>query len=665
MEKTRKIKDLLWLLVSFGAVAGFMRLGFGLGATTNLSDAVPWGLWKILNMVAGVALSTGGFTLGFLVYVLRLKRFRPLMKAAILVAFLGYGSSLFALLFDIGLPYRFWHPIIMWNDTSFLFEVFWCVLLYFNVCLIEALPPVLQRFGLKRVEKFLHAIAFGVVVVGISLSSLHHSSLGSLFLVTPQRLYSLWYTPLLPELFILSAMGAGMMTVVLAKMVYAWFYAPETVFGLPAPTCEINTGKSKVVRASTQRTYGQDLPMLTQLASIASWILGAYLVLKVIDLTYFGKWSVLFRGTWESWLFVIQLLVSAVIPVVLMALPSTRRTPAGVWWASLSALAGLMINRLDVGIFGYFRSAGTVYFPSLTEWALGIGVVAAAALVFLFTVENFAIFDDGWRERRSLRSRFSGSFDSLAHVWNVALHSDVHRITLLVGVAIPLAWIVLYPPFRADYGINRASPVKPPIGVDVERATLKLEGNRGGMFATFTHLQHQKDMGGKASCVKCHHMSLPGDKSTPCFRCHSDMIRARSIFNHEAHFGYVAKKEGLQGLHPVNESCVFCHGRYKPYTTSNAKTCIDCHRKDMRITDTVKVKPRFPLAPPFMEAMHKSCIPCHRKEAKKGKKKNLGECFTCHPGLKPRALQRPADIAPLNSGDKKTPSTILPVSSKR
>ena len=200
-RSTRHVKDLLWIVALAGLVAAVFRLWFGLGATTNLSDAMPWGLWKVFNMVGGVALSTSGFTVGLLVYVLRLERFRPYLKPAILVAFLGYGCSCTALLFDIGLPQRFWHPIFMWNMHSFLFEVFWCVLLYFTVTAIELLPVIIERFRTEKIVRWLHRIAFGVVVVGISLSSLHHSSLGSLFLVTPLRLHSLWYSSLLPVFF--------------------------------------------------------------------------------------------------------------------------------------------------------------------------------------------------------------------------------------------------------------------------------------------------------------------------------------------------------------------------------------------------------------------------------------------------------------------------------
>jgi Ni/Fe-hydrogenase subunit HybB-like protein len=104
-NKTRILKDTLWFFVFFGLIAAIFRIWFGLGATTNLTDAVPWGLWKVFNMIAGVALSTCGFTLGFLVYVLKIEKFKPLLKPAILIAFLGYGSSCFALLFDIGLSY--------------------------------------------------------------------------------------------------------------------------------------------------------------------------------------------------------------------------------------------------------------------------------------------------------------------------------------------------------------------------------------------------------------------------------------------------------------------------------------------------------------------------------------------------------------------------------
>jgi len=276
-NRTRTIKDLLWIIALAGLVAAIFRLWFGLGATTNLSDAYPWGLWKILNMVGGVALSTSGFTVGFLVYVLRLKRFQPFMKPAILVAFLGYGCSCAALLFDIGLPHRFWHPIFMWNINSFLFEVFWCVMLYFTVTAIELAPVFFERFRAEKIARALHRAAFVVVVIGISLSSLHHSSLGSLFLVSPQRLHPLWYSPWLPLLFIVSAMGAGLMVVVLTRIIWARWHESESIFGLQSdqqvPLIRLTNGGRTAV--FTRGPEGPEMPRVRALATIASGILGA------------------------------------------------------------------------------------------------------------------------------------------------------------------------------------------------------------------------------------------------------------------------------------------------------------------------------------------------------------------------------------------------------
>jgi Ni/Fe-hydrogenase subunit HybB-like protein len=146
-------KDVLGVVAVLGAVAILMRLGLGLGASTHLSDAVPWGLWKILNMVAGVALATGGFTLACVVYVLRLETYRPLLRPAILIAFLGYGSSCFALLLDIGLPHRIWHPLFYWNEHSFLFEVAWCVMLYFSITVVEVVVMAAKGMPDERLSR--------------------------------------------------------------------------------------------------------------------------------------------------------------------------------------------------------------------------------------------------------------------------------------------------------------------------------------------------------------------------------------------------------------------------------------------------------------------------------------------------------------------------------
>ena len=611
-EEHRWIKDLLWFFAFVGLLAIVFRLWFGLGATTNLSDAAPWGLWKILNMVAGVALATGGFTVGFLVYGLRLERFRPLVRPAILIAFLGYGSSVFALTLDIGLPHRIWHPLVMWNEHSFLFEVAWCVLLYFTVTIIELSPTFLERMRLDRLTGFLHRIAFAVVVTGIALSSLHHSSLGSLFLVTPQRLHPLWYTSMLPVHFILSAIGAGIMVVVLVRLLVArWFEHRPIVAG------------------------DQKFSMLQSLASIGAAILAGYLVIRIGDLIFTGTWRYLVAGTWESWLYAIELSASAVVPVVLVAMPATRRSPPAIAFAAALAAFGLVLNRLDVGIFGYLRDAKAAYIPSLNEWALSLGILSAAGLVFFYVVENYPIFDDDWKRRRKARQEFMPTFDKASRVWQRALGGELNRAGLVAVFALPVAWALLYPAASPSDRLD-PSPATPPIALDAERAILRIDGNRGGMATVFPHREHQDRLGRKESCVRCHHLSLPGDHSTPCSRCHQDMERVTVLFRHEAHFSAVAASKNLVGWIRSNHSCTECHEPTETRGPDAAKPCLDCHRKDMTPAREIVDPLGMARAAGYREAMHGTCRVCHQKERDRVERPELAECATCH--RTPRSL---------------------------
>ncbi len=638
-DRIRKLVDLLWVLTFFGAVSIAFRLWFGLGATTNLTDQVPWGLWKIMNMVAGVALATGGFMVGFLVYVLRMERLRPLIKPAILVAFLGYGSSVFALFLDIGLPWRIWHPIVMWNEHSFLFEVAWCVMLYFTITIIELSPTILERLRLQKLAGRLHSIAPGVVIVGIALSSLHHSSLGSLFLVTPVRLHPLWYTTFLPVHFILSAMGTGLMVVVLAKILYSSLYDPRRVFGTSAsePEC----GRCGAPGGNAPRIPGPDVPLLSNLAAIAGGVLAFGLALRLTDLFRTGAWRHFQAPTWEVALFSAELLLLYVIPLGAAASRSLRESPAGLVFASVSAAGGLLFNRMNVGIFGYFRDAGQIYVPSLAEWALSLGVVAAAGLVFLFVSQHCAVFDEGWEDRLRIHRRFDPAFDKLSGVWYRALRDGFHRTSLLAVLVLPAAWIALYPPFR-EGGRSYRLEARPPVAVDAERTALKLEGRGSAPPVVFKHLDHQKRLGQKESCGLCHHVSLPRDHNTPCSRCHRHMEAATDLFDHASHLSLVAEAERMSGRLRDNRTCGICHRPGEAETKATAKPCLECHRKDMSPRREPQGYWDLASACGYRRALHKNCIACHRKEAERSNRPALQECGTCHPPYSGEAIPRPS-----------------------
>lgn len=629
-NKIRLIKDLFWIVALSGLVAAALRLMFGLGATTNLSDGVPWGFWKVFNMIAGVALSTSGFTVGFLVYVLKLKQFKPFMKPAILIAFLGYGCSCVALLFDIGLPLRFWHPIFMWNINSFLFEVFWCVMLYFTVTAIELAPLIFEKLKAEKIAKFLHGIAFVVVIIGISLSSLHHSSLGSLFLVSPQRLHLLWYSPRLPLLFIFSAMGGGIMFLVFVRIVWAWLYNPEPVFGKVSDDKSdmIQDSRGAVCAITALRQPGSEMTAVSRLAMIGSGILLVYFVLKIADLFLLGSWPTLLTDKPENILYITELGLGVLVPLILIA-SKLRRRPVAVGIAGALAAFGLVFNRLNVGIFGYFRDAQEVYWPSLSEWALGLGAIAAAGLVLMAASENMPIFDD-----RPARTPFSKVWSrrpgTLRQAWNIVLSDSLHRVTLIAVFIIPAAFILMYPP----YSHPEKSVIEPSMGLDLQRRVLKINGDRQAFATTFNHADHQKRLGDSTSCVKCHHVSLPGDRSTPCFRCHRHMHDSTMIFNHEDHQRFVAKKEALPGWHAENQSCTICHTPGVPRTRTSSKDCLECHQDDMYLAGRPAAEEELMYAVSYCQAMHENCLACHKREAAQPEFADIDQCATCHETLR-------------------------------
>ena len=410
MRRLPVLKEILWVVTTFGAVAIIARLMGGLGATTDLSDSMPWGIWKILNMVAGVALATGGFVLAAVVYIFNLRNFKPVLKPAILIAFLGYGSSCFALFLDIGLPHAIWKPIFYWNHHSFLFEVAWCVLLYFSITILETAPIVLEKFKYDKLVSLFHKITIPIVILGITFSTLHHTSLGSLFLVAPSRLHSLWFTNWIPVLFILSAIGAGIQMVILVFLGYSYFYRRE-----------------------------MNLSLLAGLAKGSAIILGVYFILKMADLALRGQLPILFSGQWEAGYFLAEILLGIMIPIGIIVVPKARASTIGLAFASTSAVTGLILNRVNVGIIGFLGTADANYFPTLAEFSLSLGVIAMAALAFIYMIENFRVFEERPAHDPARAPFVLDEFDHIGKAWAFDMMSNRARISLLVAISAPLA----------------------------------------------------------------------------------------------------------------------------------------------------------------------------------------------------------------------------------
>jgi formate-dependent nitrite reductase membrane component NrfD len=263
----------LWVVT-----AGVMVLRFsgGMGAMTNMSDTYPWGVW-VGFLQAGVALSGGGFVMAATVHIFHIKRFEPILRPVVLLAFLGYSFVAMTLFIEVGRPYNLWHPLAMWQHHSIMFEVAWCVTLYLTVLAVEFSPAVLERLGLHKAVDVLHRVAIPIVIVGVILSTLHQSSMGSMFLIVPQKIHPLWYSPLLPVFFLISSVAVGLCVTVVAS-----FYSA--------------------------RLFGKTLErwLLADLARAASWILFLYGVVRVVDISARGAWARLFDPAWLGGLFLLE-----------------------------------------------------------------------------------------------------------------------------------------------------------------------------------------------------------------------------------------------------------------------------------------------------------------------------------------------------------------------
>ena len=210
----------LSLLVILSLALLTIRFIYGLGAATNLSDGRPWGFWIVFDDMCGVALAAGGFTLAGIVHIFGREKYRSLYRPAILTAFLGYILVVLSLVVDLGQPWYMWHFFIYWNVDSPMFEVAVCAVLYTIVLALLLSPAVFERleglnFPIIRsikwsiLLKLVRRIEIPLIIAGIIISTLHQSALGSVFLLMPASLHPLWYTPILPALFLISAIAVG------------------------------------------------------------------------------------------------------------------------------------------------------------------------------------------------------------------------------------------------------------------------------------------------------------------------------------------------------------------------------------------------------------------------------------------------------------------------
>jgi len=360
-----------------GAISILARFTGGIGYVTNLTNARPWGLWVGVDVATGVALAAGGFTTAALAHIAGKHYYEAITRPALLTAVLGYTFVVLGLLVDIGRSWAIWKPIFNWNTNSVLFEVAMCVMVYLHVLYFEFFPIVAEQFKdrvnlpgilstfnglvdtiLKVGDAVIGKVMWVFIILGVVLSCMHQSSLGSLMLVAPTKLHPLWYTPILPLLFLTSAFAVGY---------------PMVVF------------ETTLVTSSFK--LDSEMNILAPLTRITIFLLGTYMFLKLGDMFYRGTYVYLLEGTHQTNAFIVEILFGVIVPWVMLLFDKVRNSRRGVFIAASLIVFGVVLNRINVFIVGYKPPLSeNGYFPALGEILVTLGLIATLMFIYRFVV---------------------------------------------------------------------------------------------------------------------------------------------------------------------------------------------------------------------------------------------------------------------------------------
>jgi len=358
-------KAIFLVIMVAGVYSTYIRFSRGLGASTNLSDQFPWGIWIGFDVMCGVMLAAGGFTLTAAVHIFNIGRWHAIVRPTILTAFMGYLLVCAALLYDLGLPWNIWHPLVMRNPHSVMFEVAYCVMLYTAVLALEFSPIVFEKFGWKKPLMLVRRVMMVFVILGVILSTLHQSSLGTLYLIMPNKLHPFWYSPLLPVFFYISAIAVGLAMIIFESSMSSKYFGREL-----------------------------ELPILREMGRVLVVVLAIYGILRFQDLYHRSVLGMIFVSGYEQRFFLLEIFLSVLIPLGLLLVPKVRESAQGLYLAGVLTLLGFVTNRLNVTITGVENAVGARYTPKWTEVVITAVLVALGFAIFGMAARYLPIFPE-------------------------------------------------------------------------------------------------------------------------------------------------------------------------------------------------------------------------------------------------------------------------------
>jgi Ni/Fe-hydrogenase subunit HybB-like protein len=362
------------LILLVGIPICLYRFVGGLGAVTNLDNNNPFGMWIAFDVLTGVALAAGGYTIGTIVYIFGMEEYHPVVRPAILTAFLGYFLVGVGLAFDVGRPWRMPYPFFMSQGfTSVMFEVAACVALYLTVLFLEFLPVAAEWLRMKALRNILVRATIGLTIFGVVLSTLHQSSLGSMFLIVPNKIHPLWYSSFLPVYFFVSSMIAGLSMVIFES--------------------SLSHKAFKNIIDAEPHAFDHD-KIVMGLAKAAAIVMFGYFGIKVIGVAHGNHWHLL--ATPYGYWFLVEMIGFLLVPCFLYAFGIRSGNVKLVKATSLIAVLGVVLNRFNVSLvaFNWELPASQRYFPSFMEFMVSLTLVTAGLVAFKWIVTHMPVLTE-------------------------------------------------------------------------------------------------------------------------------------------------------------------------------------------------------------------------------------------------------------------------------
>jgi len=355
------------ILVGLGLIV--LRFTNGLGAVSNVSQDIPWGLWKGFNVVTGVAFAGGAYVLTFIVYILRVKKYESIVRVTVLNGFLAYMFYAGALVLDLGKPWNIFNPLIgnSFGASSVLFLVAWHFMLYIVAQFLEFSPAIAEWINARKAHRILSGLTIGAVIFGITLSTLHQSGLGALFLMAKEKIHPLWYSEFIPLLFLVSSVFAG-----LSMVIFEGSISQKVFFN--QITEENRQARNK---------------MVLSLSKICAYTLFAYLFMQIIVLVH-GQHLNLLTTPMGYW-YLLEIIGFVVLPIFLFVFAYRNSSILLTRIAAIVTILGIILNRLNVSIIAFRWDAATHYVPSWMEIVISLAIIFIQIWIFRWVINRMPV----------------------------------------------------------------------------------------------------------------------------------------------------------------------------------------------------------------------------------------------------------------------------------